>query len=1102
MILHLFRIFATFLCIVLFVTLWGWFFRPDLPQEALEFPPEKVTEAEALRTPFRIPEEPPVIIRRVDYSAGPSAPWYPKSESPILAELVREGKLPPVHERVGPEPLVMLGVEGIGRYGGTWIQAAISHKDLRSVKHRLSNCSLVRWSPMGYPIMPNLARDYEVRDNYREFIFYLRKGVRWSDGHRYTANDILYWWKREETDTAVLAQPSLWMRFRGKPGRVEKIDDYTVRFRFEEPYALFLEQMAYEGRVVANSPAHYLSQYHPVIGDPRLIEEKMKALKLPSRESLYLELKEWDNPEHPRLWPWIYRTKKENPPHTVVRNPYFFAVDPEGNQLPYVDRLLYIRKSSDMIRVAAAAGELTTDALHVRFEDYTLLMSQREANGYEVYHLSYGGGSEVILVPNLNRRIDPEVPATRFKHELLNRKEFRQALSLAINRKGIIDVEFGGVTEPAQAAPPPDSPFYEASLYRAFTEYDPEKANRLLDQIGLTRRDGEGYRTFPDGSRMQFMVSFMPIGGGGADLVQAVVEDWAEVGVRAVAREQSIRLYTTRQVARMQDFGVWGTASQFMPLMRPWMYVPTSSVSYYALDYAAWYMRGGLFGDPQASIPGAREPPLGHPLRRALELYDRATATPDEAEQVAIFREVLKIAAENVWTISISSPAPRLAVVKNGFRNVPKRMIYSWILQSPGNAGNETFYFEKPDDSPGAIAQTTREIAKTPTVESEPNLLDHEERSFLKSGAALGKMIRTMILSIIVLLVLFTGIRHPYIGRRLLIMIPTLFIISVIAFVIIQLPPGDYLTYQIAMLEASGEIADLQRIEEMREMFRLNESMVERYLHWLGIFWFATFDERDMGLLQGYMGRSMETFGPVNELIGDRVLLTFLISLGSILFTWAIALPVGIYSAVRQYSIGDYAATFLGFLGMSIPNFLFALILMYLSAHYFGINVTGLFSPEYSAQPEWTWGKAANLLERIWVPVLVIGTAGTASMIRVMRGNLLDELKKPYVTTAVAKGVRPFKLLVKYPVRLALNPFVSGIGGLFPHLVSGGAIVAMILSLPTVGPLMLEGMLSEDMYLAGSMLMVLSMLGVLGVLVSDLLLMWIDPRIRMEGGLR
>jgi ABC-type dipeptide/oligopeptide/nickel transport system permease component len=231
---------------------------------------------------------------------------------------------------------------------------------------------------------------------------------------------------------------------------------------------------------------------------------------------------------------------------------------------------------------------------------------------------------------------------------------------------------------------------------------------------------------------------------------------------------------------------------------------------------------------------------------------------------------------------------------------------------------------------------------------------------------------------------------------------------------------------------------------------------------------------------------------PVNTLVGDRLLLTFCITLGSVLLTWLIALPIGVYSAVKQYSIGDYFFTSVAFLGMCTPTFLLALVLMVAT------GVTGLFSPEFAAMEGWNWAKVADLMKHIWLPVVIVGVSATAGMIRVMRANLLDELKKPYVVTARAKGVRPIRLLLKYPVRIALNPFVSGIGGLFPALVSGSAIIAMVLALPTVGPLMLNAVLDQDMYLAGSMLMVLGLLSIFGTLVSDLLLVALDPRIRYE----
>ena len=327
-----------------------------------------------------------------------------------------------------------------------------------------------------------------------------------------------------------------------------------------------------------------------------------------------------------------------------------------------------------------------------------------------------------------------------------------------------------------------------------------------------------------------------------------------------------------------------------------------------------------------------------------------------------------------------------------------------------------------------------------------------------------------------------------------------LFVISVMTFTIIQIPPGDIIETRLLSLEQQNTSVSREEIDRIRAQFHLDEPMPRRYLRWIGAHWFFTFRDADRGLLQGDLGLSMadpRRPQPVNELVGERILLTVLLSFGTIVFTWMLALPIGIYSAVRQYSPADYTLTFLGFVGMSVPGFLLALLLMYWGGRFFGVDLTGLFSPEYQIQPEWTWGKLVDLLQHIWVPLVVLGVEGTAQMIRIMRGNLLDELRKPYVQTARAKGVRPLRLILKYPVRVALNPFVSSIGNLFPELISGGAIVSVVLGLPTVGPLLLEALLNEDIYLAGSMLVVLSLLGILGTLVSDLLLMWLDPRIRL-----
>ncbi|QCO15096.1 ABC transporter permease [Azospirillum brasilense] len=326
-----------------------------------------------------------------------------------------------------------------------------------------------------------------------------------------------------------------------------------------------------------------------------------------------------------------------------------------------------------------------------------------------------------------------------------------------------------------------------------------------------------------------------------------------------------------------------------------------------------------------------------------------------------------------------------------------------------------------------------------------------------------------------------------YVIRRILIMIPTLLAISVITFVIIQLPPGDYLTTLVNEMQSRGESMDQGRLAMLRETYGLDRPMHEQYALWLA------------GMLRGDFGYSFEYNLPVSDVVGDRLSLTAIVSFATILFIWVVSFPIGIYSATRQYSLGDYVLTFLGFLGLATPSFLLALVMLYFANVWFGTSIGGLMDPRYIGQP-WSWAKAMSVFEHMWIPVIVIGTAGTAAMIRRLRANLLDELHKPYVVTARAKGLPPGRALVKYPLRVALNPFVSDIGNLLPQVVSGAAIVSVVMSLPTTGPMLLQALRSQDMYLAGSFLMFLAVLTVIGVFLSDLALAALDPRIRLSGG--
>ncbi len=325
-----------------------------------------------------------------------------------------------------------------------------------------------------------------------------------------------------------------------------------------------------------------------------------------------------------------------------------------------------------------------------------------------------------------------------------------------------------------------------------------------------------------------------------------------------------------------------------------------------------------------------------------------------------------------------------------------------------------------------------------------------------------------------------------FIAQRLLLLPILLVLFSVIVFWLVQAPPGDYLTSYLANLASGGSSIREEQVEALRHQFGLDQPGYVRYLIWVG------------GLLKGDFGYSLEYQRPNADLIGERLVLTILLALFAFAITWIIAIPAGIYSATHQNSLFDYAFALMNYVGIATPNFMLALILMWFAFAYLGINITGLFSPEFEQAP-WSWERFVDLLQHIWVPGIVLGVAGTARLMRVMRANLLDELNKPYVVTARAKGLSEWALVLKYPVRLAINPLVSTIGWYLPQLFSGSLIVATVMNLQNIGPLLLRGLIQRDAYLACTILLIYCFLTVIGTLISDVLLAVVDPRIRTEG---
>lgn len=325
-----------------------------------------------------------------------------------------------------------------------------------------------------------------------------------------------------------------------------------------------------------------------------------------------------------------------------------------------------------------------------------------------------------------------------------------------------------------------------------------------------------------------------------------------------------------------------------------------------------------------------------------------------------------------------------------------------------------------------------------------------------------------------------------FIVRRFVVVLPTLLVVSVISFIIIQLPPGDYLTSYVATLRSSGADIDQAEIDALTKRYGLDRPLHQQYLKWMG------------GILfRGDFGRSFDQNRPVSEVIWGRLGLTLAISVSAMIFQWLVALPVGIYSAVNQYSVPDYTFTFFGFIGLAVPDFMIALVLMWGAHSLFGLSIGGLFSPDFIDAP-WSWARVLDLLKHMWIPMLILGMSGTAGLIRTMRATMLDELQKPYVTTARAKGLKERNVVLKYPVRVALNPFISTVGWSIPKLISGATVISVVLSLPTTGSALLRSLMNQDMYLAGGFMLLLSVLTVLGTLLSDILLAAMDPRIRYE----
>jgi len=599
-------------------------------------------------------------------------------EAPMLQARVAAGQLPPVSQRLPEDPLVIYPPDQIGPYGGTWKRLATSRIDLNSVFGAITCERLVKWGPMNRRILPNLARRWHVDDDSRTFTFWLRKGVRWSDGHPFTADDVIFWYEDVlQCPDIIPIIPPLYKKG-GEVVKVVKLDDYTVQFRFKEPHPLFLGTMA--GALAGGEfipvayPAHYMKQFHPRYVPKEELEEQARAEGFQFWYELWGNRRHTVNPRMPRLTAWVMTEPPPARPAVFERNPYYWKVDPSGNQLPYIDRIALEIVGPEVLNLRAISGEVGMQGRHLDFVNYPLFMENRERGDYRVRLWIASVGTQNVLAPNLAHK-DPVL------RRILRDRRFRIALSVAINREDLNEVGFFGIGTPRQPSPPPISPFYAPEYARAFTEYDPALANRLLDEMGLDRRNSEGVRLRPDGKPLMLMIEMSSVYGANANVLQLVADDWTAVGVKTELKQTALLLYVYRQLALSYDVGAYGGGASLLPLLEPSCLFPGGGDSYQAYSYRHWFQSEGRSG---------QAPP--QEIQACMELFRKIERTPDEDEQMRLYQRIIELNRRNLWMIGTVGDVPAIYLVKNDFRNVPEVAVQGF--RAPGNTAPECYAIE------------------------------------------------------------------------------------------------------------------------------------------------------------------------------------------------------------------------------------------------------------------------------------------------------------------------------------------------------------------------------------------------------------------------
>lgn len=596
------------------------------------------------------------------------------SEAPQLADLVKQGKLPSVEKRLSEEPAVVEPIEEIGQYGGSLQGPHVG----RSPQYtRITYEPLVRWNLDTDKVIPNVAKSWKISNGGKVITFYLRKGMKWSDGEPFTADDIIFWYEDITLNKDLTPVFPTWLIAGGKPGKVEKVDNYTVRFVFDVPYTFLLQRIASGQDCYA--PKHYLKKFHPKYTS---MDEIMKQAKEEGFDAWYklfsTKATRWQNKALPVVTAWKVITPLSDAVFTAERNPYYWKVDPAGNQLPYIDKIVWTLSPDREVRVMKhISGEASIGYYDTFESDYTIVMENQQKGGYRVLKWLPALTNVGTLFINQNVK-DPVLK------KLFTNVQFRRALSLAINRNEIAQLIYSGNATPRQAVPFKGSPYYEERFEKSYIEYNPKKASQMLDQVGLAKRDKDGYRIGPDGKTLEILIEVLPGIGPEPDIAEMIKGYFRNVGLKVSVKTEETSLWVTRAKAGEQQIGLYASSGAYYPLLDPVWFFPVSDFCYWAPLCGLWYSSNGKSG----------EEPSGE-IKQLLNIYDQAVLAVGEKERTLLIKRALDIYSKNLWTIGIVAPNTRLVIVKNELRNVPEVTIHENINNCPGHTNPEQWFFKK-----------------------------------------------------------------------------------------------------------------------------------------------------------------------------------------------------------------------------------------------------------------------------------------------------------------------------------------------------------------------------------------------------------------------